>query len=314
VIEAIQLAAKSTDTAITKVYAAIEYAITVADQAGSLSTPTAIKALANAAKALMTTAGAALATDATSVVATGNELIAQNKKAAARKTWDLILDLPTKSGIVDVEAVFADATLGAAVITAQDELADAQSDYELTPSDTTRSALDDALAALDEAKADALALIVGPNLKVTITLADYLAPLIHAEGNIVPTFIDSSFRLDNSERSKREFIPVLGDLTTGYPSLPPDTSTIEFEYTLRNTDLTDIDVYALLAFNVRYYPFGKPAAGKAWTLRNGLDNALIDNGQVPPDSLSSVAGGAAYVTIGKGGDLFEDGIPLGGSY
>jgi hypothetical protein len=81
-----------------------------------------------------------------------------------------------------------------------------------------------------------------------------------------------------------------------------------------NSELPDRDVYALLTFNVKYYPFGTPSAGKVWTIRNGLDNALIDNALIPPDNFSSVAGGAVHVIVGEGGDLFEDGILLGGSY
>jgi hypothetical protein len=258
-IAAIQLAAKTTNDAITKVNAAIKLAAAVSEELGETSgdpiitsVGTAETARDSAVESLVT--GTA---DKESVVSKGNELIALNKKATATKTGDLSLDLPAKSGIVD--------SAGA---------------------------------------------IVASDLKVTITLKGYLLPLIRAEEGRVPTFRSNRFTLENSARSVRTFPAPSGYLVPGGPTLSGENVT--FEYTFENVDLIDQDAYGLLAFNLTYSPFGTSEAGKAWTLRNGLDNTLIDNSGVPPDSLSNTAGGAAYVTIGQGGDILDDSISVTG--
>jgi hypothetical protein len=158
------------------------------------------------------------------------------------------------------------------------------------------------------------------DLTLTITLPEYLLPLIHAEGrvgtsNVVPTFLDNSVRLEPSERNSIVEKPSSVLPTNVSPVLSGTSNAdVKFGYTFANADLPMLDYYAVLTFNVRYYPFGTSASngGKAWTLRNGLDNQTVDNSGTPLDIYSSTTGGGIFVTIGQGGDILEDKISVAG--
>jgi hypothetical protein len=151
------------------------------------------------------------------------------------------------------------------------------------------------------------------NFVVKVSNSRFL-PLYNANGGTDATlstlFSTGSLTLDYSGQGQ-SFIGASVDAST--PTKSGDTLTTT--YTIDKDDMPDYDAYGILYFNTSYYPFSKSEAGSVWYIRNGVDNTKVDF-DIYGTTVSSTptgsdrAGGAVFVTIGKGGDATEGDFPI----
>jgi hypothetical protein len=130
----------------------------------------------------------------------------------------------------------------------------------------------------------------GVDLVMKIETAKF-ADLIYAAGGDA-TFNTTSFASTEVVLYPLYNQPFAPAIATGALEVADDTLTYTHTFNSLTADFSDKDVDAGLRYNFLYYAFGDSASGSSkWEIRNGVNNRLLDNGEV---------GGLIRVRVGEG--------------